>query len=552
MEISDHFEPELPTLIFSGRLTEEIWQFQSTKHTEFKIISPAARDVPTIAYFLLHADNTGKLLESPIEIPEADHNRESIRNPQNPFTEQAAIVRVLAAFRRHAQLHGNRASLTLSPDDNLLADNNSRTVVDNRATPPAGSGLVPADSEIFDVAAIRRAQFLVVPYTVDSKERMIELMRLGITGIISDRPDLLWRAVKEFDAGSDGHRGFLDADGLIDINKFDAQGHRGGRNLRPENTLPAMEAGLDNLVTTLETDCGITKDGVPILSHDQFIASEKFRRFSGEKYDEGDQVLIKDLSCSEIQSDFRCDKLLPNRGQRREPELSPVSLSFFKGDATKIYTPPTLQQLLDFVRYYVDYYKTGDGRNHSDAALRWKNAARVHFNIETKTNPRSDSDGKKFNGRDVPFARRTIAPETFARAVAEVIMRNGLAARADIQSFDFRTLLIVQEEFPAIRTVYLFGDFPRYVDVSISGSDDGGNLQDENGKPSPWLAGAAWPYRSTNHSAVPWSFKEMKLSDDKISLEFRLVTAPAGAEPPRQVLYRFGLAARKFTTNSTR
>ena len=56
---------------------------------------------------------------------------------------------------------------------------------------------------------------------------------------------------------------FLDADGLIDIKKFDAQGHRGARNLRPENTLPAMEVALDNLMSTLETDTGISADLVP-------------------------------------------------------------------------------------------------------------------------------------------------------------------------------------------------------------------------------------------------------------------------------------------------
>ena len=35
---------------------------------------------------------------------------------------------------------------------------------------------------------------------------------------------------------------------------------------------------------------------------------------------------------------------------------------------------------------------------------------------------------------------------------------NGFEATADIQSFGFQTLLTVQEEFPAIRTVYLYGD----------------------------------------------------------------------------------------------
>ena len=115
---------------------------------------------------------------------------------------------------------------------------------------------------------------------------MTELMKLKVNGIISDRSDLLLEAVQEFDANGDGVPGdFLTPDGLIDINKFDAQGHRGSRNLRPENTLPAMEAGLDNLMTTLETDCGITKDGVPILSHDPHIQAQKCSRIDGVPYE---------------------------------------------------------------------------------------------------------------------------------------------------------------------------------------------------------------------------------------------------------------------------
>ena len=57
-------------------------------------------------------------------------------------------------------------------------------------------------------------------------------MKLGVDGIISDRPDLLRQAVEEFDADDDGTPGdLLNAEGLVDLAKFDAQGHRGGRNL---------------------------------------------------------------------------------------------------------------------------------------------------------------------------------------------------------------------------------------------------------------------------------------------------------------------------------
>jgi glycerophosphoryl diester phosphodiesterase len=70
--------------------------------------------------------------------------------------------------------------------------------------------------------------------------------------------------------------------------------------------------------------------------------------------------------------------------------------------------------------------------------------------------------------------------------------------RADIQSFDFRSLLVVQEKFPQIRTVYLFGDFPVYADPNIPGSGNGTNLQDEDRENTPWLADVlALPFYET-------------------------------------------------------
>ena len=40
--------------------------------------------------------------------------------------------------------------------------------------------------------------------------------------------------------------------------RFDLQGHRGARGLKPENTLPAFEVAFDLGVTTVETVRGIT------------------------------------------------------------------------------------------------------------------------------------------------------------------------------------------------------------------------------------------------------------------------------------------------------
>jgi glycerophosphoryl diester phosphodiesterase len=273
-------------------------------------------------------------------------------------------------------------------------------------------------------------------------------------------------------------------DGLLDLTRFDAQGHRGGRNLRPENTLPAMEVALDNLLTTLETDCGITQDSVPVLDHDPHIEAAKTRRGDGQPYAYAEEVLVKDLTVAQIQSTFIADKLLADRPlQTNDRCLSPVSVAFTeKYGLLDPYVMPTLAQLFDFVYFYAEYYRIGAGKDAPDAEKRWKNAQRVRFNVETKITPRTDTDPKG----DV-FADRTVDAETFAKAVAEVIISKGLQERADVQNFDFRTLLAVQAQYPQIRTAYLFGDFPKLD----KGGDDGTNLQPQGEGNTPWLAG--WP-----------------------------------------------------------
>ena len=50
--------------------------------------------------------------------------------------------------------------------------------------------------------------------------------------------------------------------------RFNLQGHRGARGLRPENTLPSFETALDLGVTSVETDLHLTRDSVPVLCHD--------------------------------------------------------------------------------------------------------------------------------------------------------------------------------------------------------------------------------------------------------------------------------------------
>src|SRR3954465_4148062 len=56
--------------------------------------------------------------------------------------------------------------------------------------------------------------------------------------------------------------------------KFDLQGHRGARGLKPENTIPAFLVALDSGVTTIEMDVTITKDKQVILSPEPWMSAE--------------------------------------------------------------------------------------------------------------------------------------------------------------------------------------------------------------------------------------------------------------------------------------
>ena len=491
--------------------------------------------------FLLHTDATGRVLEAPISLPDLENGGE-LRSPQNPFSEESSTLRVMNAVRAHAQAHRADTRVVMSPWEAMLKDGNPASAVASREAPPAGSGLAAAAGEIHDVALLHQAGFPVVPYTVNDPARMRELLALGVDGLISDRPDLLYRAVADFDANGDGTPGdYLDEDGLIDAAKFDAQGHRGARDLRPENTLPAMEAALDQLMPTLETDNGVTADGVPVLSHDPHVGSQTCRLTSGAPYPADAEVLIHYFTLAELQSRFVCDKLFRGPAQRNDPALSPAAVAFTRGLGLHPYAIPSTEQLFAFVRYYERFYRSGPGRSHPEADRRWKNASRVRFNIETKTNPRAE------------LAARTLAAEPFAEAVAEVIVRNGLAKRAAVQSFDWRTLLHLHKTHPQLQTVFLFGDFPVYADRG-PGSGDGANLQDEDGANSPWLAGLPWPYRVTRQTAPfrvagSGGFEGMAISQDGARL-YPLLERPLADGPANKLEIReFDLGSRAYTAN---
>ena len=182
---------------------------------------------------------------------------------------------------------------------------------------------------------------------------------------------------------------------------MDLQGHRGARGLLPENTLPAFQRALELGVDTLELDCGVTKDGVVVAHHDRRLNPDVARGPDGN-WIASPGPTIRSLTFAELQR-YDVGRLRPGSDYaRRFPHQTPV-------DGTRI---PRLEEVLQF---------------------------KTRFNIETKISP------------DAP--EETVGPEEFARLLIQEIRK--AKAKATIQSFDFRTLKIVEREAPEIETIYL-------------------------------------------------------------------------------------------------
>jgi glycerophosphoryl diester phosphodiesterase len=190
---------------------------------------------------------------------------------------------------------------------------------------------------------------------------------------------------------------------------FDLQGHRGARGHAPENTLPGFERALAMGVTTLELDVGVTRDGVVVIHHDRALNPDLARGPDG-RWIGAPGPLIKDLAFAELQR-YDVGRIRPgSEYAQRFPHQQPI-------DATRI---PRLAELFEITRHLS-----------------------VKFNVETKISAEAPAE--------------TLAPEPFARALIAEIRKAGLERRASIQSFDWRTLAVVEREAPQIATVYLTG-----------------------------------------------------------------------------------------------
>ena len=204
---------------------------------------------------------------------------------------------------------------------------------------------------------------------------------------------------------------------------FDLQAHAGGRGQATGESLRAFAKSLELGVSTLELDINVTKDRQPLVWHDPTIEPEQCSdngpAFAGDPSYPYVGKPIHDLTLAQIRT-LDCGK--PN-SQFPHAEV-------LRGN--KIAILPEVFALADSYR------------------------ADVRYNIETK----------------VAADRPTISadPREFVDVVLAAIRAAGKVDRVEIQSFDWRTLLLVRRAEPSIPLSALWSEETWVPD-------------------SPWLAG---------------------------------------------------------------
>jgi glycerophosphoryl diester phosphodiesterase len=214
---------------------------------------------------------------------------------------------------------------------------------------------------------------------------------------------------------------------------FDLQGHRGARGLWPENTLAGFARALEIGISGIELDCGLTSDGVPVVTHDPRLNPDCTRDAQGH-FLERPGPPVFELTWAQLQ--------LYDVGRLRAG--SAYAARFPQQQAIDGERIPRLADVLMMVR------TRGRGR--------------VRVSVEVKTFPEQP--------------QLTASPQQFAEALRRDVEASATAALVVVMAFDWRVLRAVRQQMPQVATAALSDEQP---------GDDTVRL--ESARPSPWLGG---------------------------------------------------------------
>lgn len=228
----------------------------------------------------------------------------------------------------------------------------------------------------------------------------------------------------------------------VNYDVFDLEAHRGGRDVRPENTLYSYAYAIELGATSIECDMQLTKDGQIVMSHNPILNSDITRDENGN-YIENNKYDIRLMTVDELKK-FDVGVMDPNCGEYYDLH----GKTQFTYDA-KI---PTLEELMQLIQSYGD-----------------KN---IVLNIETKSYPDPASARYKNNAD----------PKKFVEVFNNIVKKYDMEDRVVLQSFDWQTLIEMKKLNPNISTSALWQEQPSW-------GRDSESLRRYEKKKSPWLGG---------------------------------------------------------------
>lgn len=228
----------------------------------------------------------------------------------------------------------------------------------------------------------------------------------------------------------------------VNYDVFDLEAHRGGRDIRPENTLYSYAYAIELGATSIECDMQLTKDGQIVMSHNPILNSDITRDENGN-YIENNKYDIRLMTVDELKK-FDVGVMDPNCGEYYDLH----GKTQFTYDA-KI---PTLEELMQLIQSYGD-----------------KN---IVLNIETKSYPDPASAGYKNNAD----------PKKFVEVFNNIVKKYDMEDRVVLQSFDWQTLIEMKKLNPNISTSALWQEQPSW-------GRDSESFRRYEKKKSPWLGG---------------------------------------------------------------
>lgn len=228
----------------------------------------------------------------------------------------------------------------------------------------------------------------------------------------------------------------------VNYDVFDLEAHRGGRDVRPENTLYSYAYAIELGATSIECDMQLTKDGQIVMSHNPILNSDITRDENGN-YIENNKYDIRLMTVDELKK-FDVGVMDPNCGEYYDLH----GKTQFTYDAKL----PTLEELMQLIQSYGD-----------------KN---IVLNIETKSYPDPASAGYKNNAD----------PKKFVEVFNNIVKKYDMEDRVVLQSFDWQTLIEMKKLNPNISTSALWQEQPSW-------GRDSESLRRYEKKKSPWLGG---------------------------------------------------------------